>query len=334
MRERTGRIGGVASTGIATLLTGTPRSGHVLAVTPAAAYLVFPRDDDGTHPNGQDPVPMVALEAHGSVGLPLAVGLPADAGQTLAGLRPGAPAHIGHGHLDVADLHLRVARWRDPRPALAPIDAPVLAGRAQRAAPRVPAPDDPSERRVVDLTHELAREARRGDPDAALAAADAMLGLGPGSTPAGDDVLAGFVAAGQVLAAATTRWAGPDQRWFHRLGAAVTTFAPRRTPALSAALLWHAARGHVATPAGSLLRALTGRADVALAMAALCAVGHSSGAHLARGILTAARLATDHDIDHDPSARPQGSHHARTPGGPSRRLPRLRQPAAGQPAGR
>lgn len=333
MREGGGPIGAVASTGIATLLTGAPWSGHVLGSSPAAAYLVFPWGADRARTGDLPPVPVVALEAHGSVGLPLAVGLRADSGHALARLRPGTPAHIGHGSLDVGDLHLRVARWRDPRPALAPIDAPALATRARRALALVPVPEDPRERAVIDLTDELARAARRNDDAAAKEGADAMLGLGPGSTPAGDDVLAGFVAAGQTLAAVITDWSGPGQAWFHDLGSWVATAAPRRTPALSAALLWHAARGHVATPAGALLRAMTDRGDVALATAALCAVGHSSGAHLARGILAAALLA-DHDPSHDPCARRQGSRHARTPGGPSRRLPRLRQPDAGQPAGR
>lgn len=330
MPEADATIGGVASTGIATLLSGAPRAGHVLGAGPAAAYLLFPPPADGPPGSEHAPVPVVALEAHGSVGLPLGVGVPAGAGHLLDRLRPGAEVGIGNGRMAVAGLQLSVARWRDPRPALAPADARQVAGRAAHAAPLVPAPVDPSEQRVVELTHDLAGSTRRSDHHATMATADAMLGLGPGSTPAGDDVLAGFLAAGQVLAATLRGWAGPGPTWFRDVGAEVAAAAPRRTPALSAALLWHASRGHVAVPAAALLRALTGRGDVAMATAALCAVGHSSGAHLARGVLAAAHLTTDHG-----RSRPaEGSRHARTPGGPSRRLPRLRQPDAGQPAGR
>ncbi len=323
--------GVVASTGIATLLTGAERSGHVLGTGRAAAYLLVPAARTDTHPGGHAPVPVVAVEAPGSVGLPLAVGLPAAASHRLAALRAGMPVQVGHGRLVVGAWQLHVARWRDPRPALATTPAHALARRAADAVSWVaPVGTDPFDCALDGLTRDLVRAAGRADPEAAWAAADAMLGRGSGSTPGGDDVLAGFLAAGVVLAPAATAWAGPDPQWFARLGTAVVAHAITRTPALSAALLWHATRGQVVSPAAALLRALCRPGDVSLAMAALSAVGHTSGTHLARGILAAAVLAADLDPPHV-TAR---EHHARTPGGSPRRLPRLRQPDAGQSAAR
>src|SRR5260370_13795935 len=66
----------------------------------------------------------------------------------------------------------------------------------------------------------------------AYAAASLLVGSGPGLTPSGDDVLAGFL----VGAAAF----GLDVA---ALREAVADLAPGRTTALSAALLWHAVRG-------------------------------------------------------------------------------------------
>jgi hypothetical protein len=107
-----------------------------------------------------------------------------------------------------------------------------------------------------------------------------LLGRGPGLTPAGDDVLAGLLLglAGRA-----------DLR--DPLAAAVTRQAAARTTWLSAELLRHAAAGRGVPAAVAVADALAGHgpADaLTRALPALLAVGHTSGAALARGLLLAA----------------------------------------------
>lgn len=127
--------------------------------------------------------------------------------------------------------------------------------------------------------------AAAGDGDASVAAATGLLGRGPGLTPDGDDVLAGFL----VGAAAF----GVDAAALRR---AIAVLAPGRTTALSAALLWHAARGECIDELAAVAAVLISgppqepeRAERAVRR--LVSVGHSSGAALARGLLTAAESA-------------------------------------------
>jgi hypothetical protein len=193
---------------------------------------------------------LVAVETAGGLRLPCSVLLgPADPSQdVLARLRPGAEAIAGDGSLRLGPLTVRVSRWW--RPA------------APRGAqpPAYAAADHPPGR-----WDELARS---------------LLGLGPGLTPAGDDLLAG------LLVGLAGR---PDLR--DPLAAAVARLAPGRTTWLSAELLRLAADGFAAPAVVAVADALAGHGpDDALADAlpALLAVGHTSGAALARGLLLAA----------------------------------------------
>lgn len=106
--------------------------------------------------------------------------------------------------------------------------------------------------------------------------AGSLLGRGPGLTPAGDDVLAGFLLGTRALGVP----AGP-------LGRYVAEHAPAATTALSAQLLRHALRGECVPQVAA---ALAAPADTS-ALAALLAVGHTSGTALARGLLRAAEYA-------------------------------------------
>jgi hypothetical protein len=107
-----------------------------------------------------------------------------------------------------------------------------------------------------------------------------LVGAGPGLTPAGDDVLAGYLVAG---------WAfGRD---VDAVRAAVVAAAPARTTDFSAGLLRCAAEGESIPQVDALLTALAsshwedGRLDTALA--GLLRVGHTSGAAMATGVLLA-----------------------------------------------
>ncbi|MDP9092414.1 MAG: DUF2877 domain-containing protein, partial [Actinomycetota bacterium] len=109
-------------------------------------------------------------------------------------------------------------------------------------------------------------------------AAAALLGRGPGLTPSGDDVLAGFVLGCRAFG--------------HQIpgaAAAVSQLAPLGTSALSAQLLQHATNGQTIPEVVEFIDALTGRAAVHRAVERLLAVGHTSGAALALGVLGAAR---------------------------------------------
>ena len=123
------------------------------------------------------------------------------------------------------------------------------------------------------------------DHDAATIAATSLLGAGPGLTPSGDDVLAGFLAGAAAFGIDATA-----------LCEAIAVVAPERTTALSAALLWHAARGECIDELAGLAVALTsqrpgGAEQAGLAVSRLLSVGHTSGAALALGLVTAAKTA-------------------------------------------
>jgi hypothetical protein len=94
--------------------------------------------------------------------------------------------------------------------------------------------------------------------------ADALAGWGPGLTPAGDDIVIGYVAA---LGLIHGEW--PAAR-------AIAERAARRTTSLSATLLRHAGRGELPEPAHAFLE----RGDPA----PLLRFGHSSGRCLILGL--------------------------------------------------
>jgi hypothetical protein len=127
----------------------------------------------------------------------------------------------------------------------------------------------------------LEHAARFGqDADAAHAAVGALLGAGPGLTPSGDDVLAGFVLAAGAF--------GLDVVAVRSL---VDQLADERTTALSAQLLRHALEGDCIPELAALIRGVAGIGDLRRAAADLLRVGHTSGAALATGVAVAAAAA-------------------------------------------
>ena len=246
-------MNGVASVLVRDVLTGPVRPGSVVAAGRAATYL----DVDGR---------LVAVVAPGGVRLPCAVvasgdGLPLAAGPDLA---------VGDGavHQDGRRV-VSVRRWFDPRVHLeAGVDPAAVARFAAlvlalgRADPLLPA----------HAAERLARDLAAGD---AWDAAARLLGRGTGLTPAGDDLVAGALAALRALGSP----AADD------LGAAVRALALVATSRLSAALLEAADVGAVVPEAAAVLRALAGAGGLAAATDRLVALGHTSGWHLAVGLL-------------------------------------------------
>ncbi len=241
------RLTAGASSSLRAVLAGPARPATWLGATPSALYLQI---------DGEPGV--LALLAHDAVRLPCALLLPTTRAELpLTSLAPpciappgtcppgtdaarellvGEPV-VGDGGLawtgPAGPVVVRAVReWAPPAVRRGAVAASALAAARQVLPLPAAAGID------GDCLPLLA-----ADPPAAVAR---LLGYGPGLTPAGDDVLAGFL----VGAAAF----GLDAR---RMCAAIAALAPARTTALSAALLWHAARGESIDEVAAVAAALT-----------------------------------------------------------------------------
>ncbi|MDI3404974.1 DUF2877 domain-containing protein [Streptomyces cavernicola] len=243
---------------------GPPRPARVVAATRGALYLLVR--------GSSAPLALVAYDA---VRVPAAVVLPAGAGaEPFAGLGVGRSGRVGGGRLAVGPLCLTAeVSWAPPRAQDTP-PGPALAALARLAPPRpLPAEVRPAAARTA--------RALAGAPAHVLReAATALLGLGPGLTPSGDDFLCGLLLAAHA--------APQPPSWAAEL-TALAARASSYTSLVSAALLRHAADGHCIDQAARVLRAAATGADLAPPLNALLAVGHSSGGDLLQGLCTGAR---------------------------------------------
>ena len=268
-----------ASTGVAELLRGPVRPARVLSSLPAAVYLQVATD------RGTDVVGVLTSDA---ARLPLGCVLfrPSN-GRPLVALPAGAPAEVGGGRIVVGDLAVSAAAWWDPRPKL-PSTRPALLpegvrqlrtalyGEGPHSAFNLPGlPGGPGGPLAA-----LRGAVRRADLDAALRTATRLVGLGPGLTPAGDDVMAGTMA-GLVLLGHPAA---------DRFAAGVYALAAGRTTELSRALLRHAAAGRVSGEYAAVLHGLVGERPLGPAIAGLMATGSTSGRAMALGLCTAIDL--------------------------------------------
>lgn len=233
-----------------------PGPGEVVAVYRRAAYLRLPAG-------------IVAVVAPGVPPGPLWItpGSP----EAWPRLQVHDPVAVGDGWLEVAGTRLAVGAaetWRGPLPDPDRLGAAVpLALGVLGAGPPSALLDDPWR----PALHRAESSLGRGD----LAGAAAVLGgLGPGLTPAGDDVLAGVLLARRVLGGPG---AEPELRAV--AGGVATT-------ELSAALLAWAARGQAVEPVHDLLGALAAgdRLAAAAGVERVAALGASSGADLLLGL--------------------------------------------------
>jgi uncharacterized protein DUF2877 len=244
------------------------RSGRVLGVFPGAVYVELGPE-------------LLALEASDALRLPCAVVLPVPtSARPFARLRPGmSVTTTGSGRLVLGHVTVDIVRWWRPRRArtIDTYDAARLSVLAATLPPLTPPVGD----RLSDLVRDL-------EPGGDLAGATArLLGLGAGLTPEGDDVLAGLLVA--------LRSRPGTEGMAERLGDAVTTLARGHTTNISIALLRHAVAGHATPWLLDVIDALsTGRRhdELPAAVVRLLAVGHTSGAALAHGVLAAARMHT------------------------------------------
>jgi hypothetical protein len=189
---------------------------------------------------------------------------------------PGDLASVANGTVSLPGLDVLVAGIVDTTvPVLDP-------SAAERWSARLTLIAAAPTRRVRDLLPAEALDAlRRSDP----AAVPALLGLGPGLTPLGDDVLGGWMAT-----AVATRC--PDLEGVRR---AVALTARERTTTVSTTLLACAARGEVVPELRSLLVTLAAEdvAEVEQAIEALVAVGDTSGAGALLGVVLALQATAD-----------------------------------------
>ena len=280
-----------ASATLAPVVDGPPQDLRVAGVGRHAAYLT---GADGA---------LVALVARGAVAPSCAAVLP-------PGVRPDDLLHAGDlvragaGALSSPAHRWVVARWwvpadvvpRHPRIAARSFAAvaTLTALLDDAAAPsRAPSSTDPWADRARAAAAPAVAALARGDVDAAAQALTAVLGLGPGLTPSGDDVAAGLLL---MLRASAGADGAPRPADVDRLAAHLVAAAPTRTGTVSAALLAEAAAGRAAAPVARAVRLLAGLeaplpgATYASVFGALLAIGHYSGTDLAAGMLAAADL--------------------------------------------
>lgn len=259
------RMPGVASTAIRDALSEPQTPGTVLGTASHAVWLLVDGD-------------VIVASTRDATRLPNGVEVAADAAaDAFRSVQHGAPVTVGLGQVLFAGLTIDVVRWWDPRPVLPRTSAPQLSEAIADLPATVPAID----------SEPLSAALSIGSPQAILAASNALIGLGPGLTPEGDDYLAGALSA--------TRMLGEAMRLEDRavmldsIADPLNRYASTRTTAFSAALIRHAIDGRVAAPAGALLRSLTGRGNVEASYRDLTRVGHTSGPALAAGMVLGAR---------------------------------------------
>jgi hypothetical protein len=144
--------------------------------------------------------------------------------------------------------------------------------------------------RLTQAALDLGRGVQAGRLDAMRGAAARLVGLGQGLTPAGDDFLCGFAAAGHCRRAGGLA-----------LSRLLTSFAEAvrellgQTTEISAGFLRDAIAGRVSRPLAALAEACSGAtgSDLDGALQHLAAVGHSSGLDAATGFLYGATIWRD-----------------------------------------
>ncbi len=259
------RIPGASSTAIRAVTAGAPQTAQWLGAVDAALYFAT----TGARPT------VFAVLSQDAVRLPC--------GLALATTKAELPLTRIAPVRDLRDLENAVVG--NDRIAWAGPDGPVTIIAARqwsplRVHPGVPETAALAELRALLAPCELGLEQHRLDQLAGQAdttAVAGLLGRGPGLTPSGDDVLAGYLLA-----------AGAFGLEIEQVRRAVAARAPQATSALSAQLLRHAARGEAVRELIELTATLTHPDAMLTAVAArLLQVGHTSGAALAWGALLA-----------------------------------------------
>jgi hypothetical protein len=141
--------------------------------------------------------------------------------------------------------------------------------------------------RLTQAALDLGRSVQTGCLDAMRHAAARLVGLGQGLTPAGDDFLCGFLAAGWCR-----RAAGLARAHFLESFAEVVRELLGQTTEISASFLSDAIGGRISPPLSALAEACRGAPgrDLDAALRRLAAIGHSSGLDAATGFFYGAAV--------------------------------------------
>ena len=134
--------------------------------------------------------------------------------------------------------------------------------------------------RLAQVLPVLARATEARDAGAVVLALGALVGLGPGLTPAGDDFIVGYLAALWSRA-----YRDPGIAALLRALAAPVGQLSLRTNAISRQMLRDAAQGHFAERLAEVVHCVCGGGDVAGSARRALGIGHSSGADTLCGLL-------------------------------------------------
>ena len=270
---------GAASPLTADVVTGPVRRAVVLARFDTAVYLAV-----GGH---EEVLPVVTSDA---LMLPTSVRLPVRSDALRWGVDPGDTVLVGGSSLRLGDHEVQVVRrWRPSRVTPVPGTVPAhrLASLAEQlataaataagaAAGAATGPAGPAGPSLTVRSAAVLRAALSGSGDVVDARVRELVGAGAGLTPSGDDALCAVLL---VL-----RGVGADGA--HTLVRAAVSAAARRTTSLSASLLHAAAEGYAVPAVADLVRAVLCDDPAAggPALAAVLAIGHSSGRDLVAGL--------------------------------------------------
>lgn len=127
---------------------------------------------------------------------------------------------------------------------------------------------------------QLLNAAEQFDVQASTHAAEKMIGLGPGVTPAGDDILIGFLAALWSVAGSNQT----QLSYIRSFGREIIKIS-KQTSEISRTYLYHAAQGQFSSSLSALAEAIGTGDDVEPATKEAMHVGHSSGMDSVTGLL-------------------------------------------------
>lgn len=261
---------GMVSTAVAHLVTGPQRTGRVVAASKSAVYLS----------TGDAATPAMALVTEDAIRVPNGIVLSARAEDSpFVWLRPKMEATMGDGNVRLGSLRVvpgrvwapcRISTFKRPHVLQRAFELGALVDRyALPTVPELRAPLSSLESGLRDL-----------DRDRIWEAGGRMLGLGPGLTPSGDDILCGLLLSCRALAAVDSAM----DVVIETLVDIVNGQALARTTLASAALLSHAARDECIPQLAALFEVLDAGVELTRPLTNLLAVGHHSGSDLARGV--------------------------------------------------
>ncbi|MBB3726626.1 DUF2877 domain-containing protein [Nonomuraea dietziae] len=257
---------GAASSAVRPVLESARAPARVLAAVSMGVYLEVRTELEPS---------VIALITGEATRLPNSVLLAGE----LPHVSVGDEAAVGDGVIELGRYRVKARRWWDPSPALPSVDLVRLAQATSALSPQTTRRPGLEGNAAITL---LASGCAAGSLLRAVTAAEQLVGLGPGLTPSGDDVLAGLLVALRHLgSAAKVERAVWLADW---LAAAVTFDAGTRTTPISATLLHCAARGEASPEVSAVLRGITGQQALEPALRRLLQLGHTSGADLAQGV--------------------------------------------------